>query len=212
MKRCNRCRIERSLDDFFLNHKEADHHQKTCKECQLQMQRDKRARISDGTWRPQKKLQHPRGKKICTNCETVHPATTKFFVPMKAAQRGLSPACRSCINQGRKTRRHTMPWSKRLVEYVNGPRHTSRTTDPFDLTTEFLEMMFTKQEGRCAWTGVKMTTDIGSDRLRIITLDRLNNSRGYTSDNVALVCKAANQARGDASVEEFVRFLDDVRG
>ena len=100
----------------------------------------------------------------------------------------------------------------RLIEYVNGPRHTSKTTEPFDLTPEFLEEMFNKQGGQCAWTGVTMVTEVNGDRLRLLTLDRLDNSRGYTKDNVVLVCKAANQARGNASPEEFVRFIDDVRG
>ena len=57
-----------------------------------------------------------------------------------------------------------------------------------------------------------MTTEINSDRLRLVTLDRINNARGYTKDNVVLVCKAANQARGSSTPDEFASFIADVRG
>lgn len=212
MKTCNRCRKEKLIDEFFNNSKEPDGKQKTCKKCQLEWQKKKRERIASGEWRPQRKLKHPKGKKICTNCLKTKLATIEFFVPMAMGQGGLSPACRVCVNAGRKKRRATISWSKRLVEYVNGPRHTSRTDEPFDLTTEFLEDLFDYQEGRCAWTAVKMTTEINSDRLRLVTLDRINNARGYTKDNVVLVCKAANQARGSSTPDEFASFIADVRG
>lgn len=212
MKECNRCHRRRQLTSFHRCRTEVDGLQRKCKDCVIELQRLKRERIKSGEHQPRPRLKHPRGRKICTKCGEVKKATTEFFEELATGFRGLFPECRVCRQSAKLERIHGWPWAKRLISYVNGPRHTSRTTEPFDLTTEFLEMMFARQEGRCAWTGVKMTTDIGSDRLRIVTLDRLDNTRGYTSDNVTLVCKAANQARGDASVEEFVRFLDDVRG
>ena len=212
MKQCNRCHQSRPRDEFYVSRKEKDGLQRGCKPCLLLMQSEKRDRIRRGLHAPKKKLVHPEGKKICTRCLETKMATLDFFEALATGDRGLMPECRPCRQAAKLRRVHSWTWAKRLISYVNGPRHTSRTTDPFDLTPDFLEEMFSKQGGRCAWTGVTLTTEVNSDRLRIATLDRLDNSRGYTKDNVVLVCKAANQARGDASPEEFVRFIDDVRG
>lgn len=212
MKRCNRCHRTQPLADFYIAVKMADGHQSTCKECQLRWQRDRRQRIKSGEHIPQKKMVHPQGMKVCTQCHRTQPATATHYSRLPTGYLGLQPTCKKCDNIKKRNRRHALSWSARLVEYVRGPRHDTRTVETFDLTPLFLEELLRKQQGRCAWTGVPMSTDIGSDRLRLITLDRLDNTRGYTRDNIALVCKAANQARGNVSLEEFVRFLDDVRG
>jgi hypothetical protein len=52
-----------------------------------------------------------------------------------------------------------------------------------------------------------MTTDIGSG-LCMISIDRIDCSKGYARDNIRLVTKASNTARGDATPEEFRSFLD----
>lgn len=212
MKQCNRCHQTKARSEFYLSHKEKDGLQRGCKTCLLLMQSEKRERIRWGVQVPKKKLVHPKGKKICTRCQETKPANSKHFEALATGERGLFPECRECRRALKRTYVHGLPWAKRLISYVNGPRHTSRTDEPLDLTDLFLEEMLVAQGGCCAWTGVRMTTDINSDRLRLITLDRLDNSRGYTKDNVVLVCKAANQARGNATPAEFVAFIDDVRG
>lgn len=45
----------------------------------------------------------------------------------------------------------------------------------------------------------------------LVSLDRVDCSRGYTQDNVVLACRAANTARGDLSIEEFEIFVEMVR-
>lgn len=212
MKLCNRCHHSKSEAEFHRSIKEKDGLQRACKPCICALQQQKRSRIKRGTLIPKKKLVHPEGMKICTKCMETRPADTVHFEHLSTGERGLMSECRLCRTSAAKARTHAMDWSRRLISYVNGPRHTSRTDEPFNLTPEFLEAMYKKQKGACAWTGVQMTTEVNSDRLRIVTLDRIDCSRGYSSDNVVLACKAVNQARGDASPAEFVQFLDDVRG
>jgi hypothetical protein len=41
-------------------------------------------------------------------------------------------------------------------------------------------------------------------------IDRIDNSRGYESDNVAPACKRCNQARNDQTQEEFLNWIERV--
>lgn len=65
--------------------------------------------------------------------------------------------------------------------------------------------LWTKQFGRCALTGQKFdlrgNEDSGLQDDRV-SLDRIDNSRGYASDNVQLVTQFANRARGTLSCEQ----------
>lgn len=46
---------------------------------------------------------------------------------------------------------------------------------------------------------------------RLVTLDRIDCDRGYTSDSVVLVCKAANHARGDTASHDFAKFVAEIK-
>jgi hypothetical protein len=209
MKICATCEINKSVDQFHASKKEKDGLQRTCKKCLSEMQRDKRARIKSGDHKVVSRRKHPKGKKICGVCRETKLATTEFFVPFARGYLGLKAECRSCTNDRRKEKRRE-DWVRRLIEYTKG-RHHKHTTEGYDLTPEKIMQMYESQNGRCAWFGVEMTTDVAAHNPRLVTLDRLDCSRGYTSDNVALVCKAANQARGDTPLPDFNDFIVEIK-
>jgi CRISPR/Cas system Type II protein with McrA/HNH and RuvC-like nuclease domain len=176
------------------------------------MQRDRRARIKSGDHKVVFRRKHPEGKKICGVCGEIKTATTEFFVPFARGYLGLKAECRNCTNDRRKERRRE-DWAKRLIEYSKG-RHHKHTDEPYDLTTEKVMQMWEQQSGRCLWFGVEMTIDVGSVSAaspRLVTLDRVDCARGYTADNVILVSKAANQARGNFPAHEFKEFVAEIK-
>jgi hypothetical protein len=63
--------------------------------------------------------------------------------------------------------------------------------------------VFEQQNGRCALTGLPLTTN-GAFSDITASLDRIDNSKGYTPDNVHWVHKAVNFMRGDMPLAEFV--------
>ncbi len=80
----------------------------------------------------------------------------------------------------------------------------------FDLTVPFLDGLHEKQEGRCHWFKIPFTYEIKSGPA-LISLDRLDNTQGYTKNNVVLACDAANRGRKDYSPEQFDRFVEALR-
>lgn len=74
----------------------------------------------------------------------------------------------------------------------------------FELSFDFLLDLWTKQEGKCALSGVPMTFIVGKKKVPTnITIDRINSSVGYIPGNVHLVCYIANIMKNVLTMEEF---------
>jgi hypothetical protein len=168
-------------------------------------QRDRRSKDH----KPRARVEHPKGKKICGSCKRAFYATTKNFYRLKHGYLGLATRCKECVHK-RKNEYRREDWTRRLIEYTKG-RHSRHTTEDYDLTPDMIMQMYEQQNGRCAWFGVSMTTDVAARDPRLVTLDRIDCSRGYTSDNVVLVCRSANQARGDVPSHDFAKFVEEIK-
>jgi hypothetical protein len=82
-----------------------------------------------------------------------------------------------------------------------------------DITTDDMMLMFAKQEGRCALSGLKFDLRAGVQaRLRpwAPSVDRIDIKKGYLKGNVRLVCIAANMARGDWDDEVFMALIKGI--
>jgi len=78
----------------------------------------------------------------------------------------------------------------------------------FDLTLEDVQALFEKQQGRCAYSGRSMTTEVGSqDKLSI---DRIDSTQPYTKDNIVLCTKRVNLMKGDLPVEQFLQLVREI--
>lgn len=81
----------------------------------------------------------------------------------------------------------------------------------FDITIEDMYNLLTKQNYKCALTGVDITLprcwSTSMDRtLRTASLDRKESNKGYTKDNIQWVHKSINMMKRDLPEEEFVNF------
>ena len=67
-------------------------------------------------------------------------------------------------------------------------------------------------EQRCRYCGTDLSNKqrINGATLRYNGIDRLDSSKGYTLDNVAPCCKICNIAKQQASVDEFLFWVEKV--
>lgn len=73
----------------------------------------------------------------------------------------------------------------------------------WELDIEFIDSLYEIQRGRCAISGMF----IGWSPHRwehTASIDRIDNDKGYTKDNVQLVHKEVNMLRGSLSVERLI--------
>jgi hypothetical protein len=83
----------------------------------------------------------------------------------------------------------------------------------FDLTESNVLQMIAEQGGRCALTGIEFSVETSTEGRRMPfapSADRIDNRKGYTADNLRMVCAIANLARGDFSDAEFITMCRGV--
>ena len=70
--------------------------------------------------------------------------------------------------------------------------------------------MWNKQEGKCALTGIPMTVTERGRTNTNISLDRIDSNKGYTKDNVHLICSAVNFMKSNLSLDEFIMYCQSI--
>lgn len=112
------------------------------------------------------------------------------------------------LKQAEKTRRC---WTFRLLKYARCNRlRRGGVHAPTDLNEADLRDLFERQRGRCWWTGIALCTD-SRDKPWSVSLDRLDNEKGYLRGNVVLSSRAANFGRQRATPDEMRAFVEKIR-
>jgi hypothetical protein len=83
------------------------------------------------------------------------------------------------------------------------------------LDTEGVAALYISQRGKCAVSGIafRLDGDGGHDRPFAPSIDRIDNAKGYSPDNVRLVCRIANFAMntwGDKALLELALGVTSV--
>lgn len=79
----------------------------------------------------------------------------------------------------------------------------------WELTPELVNEMYEEQNGLCALSGLSIGwSKVGWDHTA--SIDRIDNTLGYSIDNIQLVHKKVNMMRGSLSVDEFTELCLSV--
>lgn len=88
-------------------------------------------------------------------------------------------------------------------------RRAKYRNQEFDLTLDDLLEQWNKQEGLCAYTGVKLVHPIrktDESLVYLASLDRIDSSIGYVVGNIQFISAAANMAKNKMSHEQMIEF------
>lgn len=158
-----------------------------------------------------------RPDKYCRGCKRLLPieAYYKYSPTSPTRSARYSAKCQPCTRKYRRTKNAEeagIPKNLSPKYYLNHLRLKAlRRKGSINVTTADLIALWNEQKGRCALTGWKMTMTrrVGIVRTNA-SIDRIDSSKGYTLDNVQLVCVAANKAKFDLSQKEFVKLCRSV--
>lgn len=78
----------------------------------------------------------------------------------------------------------------------------------FKLTREDIESLIVESKGKCAISGMGLSTEYNSPFKA--SIDRIDSDKGYTRDNVQLVATMVNIAKNKYSMELFVKMCKAV--
>lgn len=96
----------------------------------------------------------------------------------------------------------------RFTQIKTRCRQTNRI---FTVTPETLLDIFNKQEGLCYYSKfpIQINGHVNSNPF-LLSVERLDSSKGYTHDNVVLCCFGANCMKNAYSIEDFYRFVETI--
>lgn len=88
---------------------------------------------------------------------------------------------------------------------------------PIAITIGDLSTIWKRQSGICPYSGIHLILPTHSNvkihpQYMYASLDRIDSTKGYTTDNIQFVCKSLNYAKNSMSEIEFLQFLDILRG
>jgi hypothetical protein len=80
-----------------------------------------------------------------------------------------------------------------------------------DITPEWIQQQFDKQDGKCFYTGIKMIITKENRYLFKPSMERMDCFNPYTRENCVLVCLGSNLGRNDLELKEYLKYIQNLR-
>jgi hypothetical protein len=143
---------------------------------------------------------------VCGDCEVIN------FYPKRKNK------CKSCMSNEYKNREDKEDYinkqrkwrSNNLIHYrVESARHRAlRKGIVFEIRDEDIVNKLSEQNNKCYIS--KQTISMIENDWYSLSLDRLDNSLGYTKDNTIVVTKFVNSSKNDLPLNIFLKMLKEV--
>lgn len=93
-----------------------------------------------------------------------------------------------------------------LISVFTGCKSRSKKNGrEFTITKEYVLTMLKEQNGRCAMTDIILEPTTGGRNPNTISIDRIDNSKGYIIGNIQLVTKMFNECKNAYKFEDVVK-------
>lgn len=142
------------------------------------------------------------------NCEC--DCGNNFSVRSCNLKNGNSTRCSKCKSE----HLHYKNTKSKIPSYIkaNARNRAKSRGREYNLDDSFLWNLFLKQDKRCAITGIELFFGLTAKDCKDTTasLDRIDNSKGYTEDNVRWVHKRINIMKLDLNDDEFIKWCSIV--
>jgi hypothetical protein len=147
--------------------------------------------------------------KACYKCKLEKPI--ELYYKGSNTKDGLHSWCKDCCNIGNKKSiiKKYSTFEGRIPTFL----YTCKTSaikrkQEFSLTADDLRAMWKEQDGICCYSGLPMKLE--PNTLFSVSVERVNNSVGYTPDNTVLICKGVNSMKSSMTGEEFYTFCSSI--
>jgi hypothetical protein len=100
----------------------------------------------------------------------------------------------------------------RLLNNINKTRYSVKNGKSF-LTRDDLIEIYNNQQGKCFWFNVALIPHeiFDKNNPNSMSVDRIDNKKGYTKDNIVITTRAANLARNETLIDDFKMFINKLR-
>lgn len=164
-------------------------------------------------------MNYPRqesGTKFCSKCDKK--LNVSMFYSDKCQSDGLQSLC--ITHQKIKINKSNSNYLCAITKIFNDAKQNAKKRGiNFQITKEDIEELFKKQNGKCAITEVQLTYSYMTERQEgdshiinktNMSIDRINNSKGYTKNNIHLICAVVNRIKHEMNLFELMFFAITV--
>lgn len=135
------------------------------------------------------------GHKVCNVCGVEK--------PVEAFPNRRGSTCGVCHGKLQRERhgRSSETWCAYLVKQARS--NAKKTDREFDITAEQVHELWKKQGGLCALTHLPMQHHPAYSDMNA-SIDRIDSSKGYSLDNIQLVCWRVNEMKNDQAEPQLI--------
>lgn len=156
-----------------------------------------------------KTKRHISRRHSCKSCDAIPKQNPTYKQSQRdyAKNRRKSPAQRAIENE--QSRTYGLSVRGRATRMWCAARHRARTFEiPFTITKDFVEVMILS--GYCQRTGIPFDLNRPANKRNYNpyspSIDRIDCHKGYTFDNVQIVCTAYNLGKNQMTDDQFLEF------
>lgn len=103
-----------------------------------------------------------------------------------------------------------LSWAKRLYYYCKA-KNKSKYNILVDFDVQYIEELYKKQNGKCYWFNLQLDVTARLRNSLKPSIDRLDNTKGYTKDNIVLCSTVANLGRSTMEVSEWLEVIKLIK-
>lgn len=93
-------------------------------------------------------------------------------------------------------------WCSNIIGNIKS-RTKNKYSQEIDFDSSFLRQLVINQKGKCYWSGLKMIEGSNTRNPFQISVDRIDNNKPYTKDNIVLCCLMINYARNSCDYDTW---------
>jgi hypothetical protein len=140
--------------------------------------------------------------KVCTVCNTTKDATKDYYCRSKDGKGFYETYCKSCYKDRQNEKNRTKPTNERLWDSARKRARTKGiefTLKPEDIVVPEV----------CPILGIRLLKESQTrgGKPDSPSIDRINNSKGYTKDNIWVISLKANRCKLDLTLEQLERMV-----
>lgn len=216
-KYCPGCEKTKSLSLFHKNIQNASGYRSRCKECtkKYEVQRCSAAQAILQKNKENEQMQS-NDKKFCPGCKIFKEINE--FHKNKGSIHGFQSYCKKCSADAQIERKSQL---ENFLKYSystckdNCKRRSKSLL--FEITVQDIIELYNCQNGKCKLSNLDMTyiadgtKTCGQINPYNISIDRIDNQKGYIEGNVQLICSIINLMRGDLPIGLFMDYLKLIK-
>tara|TARA_R110002073_G_scaffold59781_2_gene150237 strand:- start:6270 stop:6764 length:495 start_codon:yes stop_codon:yes gene_type:complete len=122
--------------------------------------------------------------------------------------------CSECLKETQKTQPYNAPngKSKMITRLVSSSKRLAKERGGdrsyVDIDRKYILELVELQNNKCAVSGMNLEWEYNSPHK--VSIDRIDNTKGYTKDNIRLVCKQVNYGISSFSIDNFYTMCKSV--